>query len=235
MVASPPSPRAALTPGLIALLALSAAGLLWAPFLILNAPTEPTMGFVQRIFYFHVPCAWLAMLGAFTCGLASAVFLFKSSERADQIAHAAAELTVLFGLCVIVTGPLWARKAWGVYWQWDVRLTTTALLWIIFITYLFARRYGGPGGRRLAAGLALFGAADVPLIYISVSIWRTIHPKTSVVPTLDPGMRPAFWLSLVTFTILFFALLRMRLALEQARAGYDALYLQAQDAGLVDE
>jgi heme exporter protein C len=235
MADTPPKARSALTPGLVLLLVLCAAGLLWAPFLILRAPTEQTMGFVQRIFYFHVPSAWLAMLGAFTCGVASALFLFRDSERADRVAHAAAELTVLFGLCVIVTGPLWARKAWGVYWQWDVRLTTTALLWIIFITYLFARRYGGPGGRRLAAGLALFGAADVPLIYISVSIWRTIHPKTSVVSTLDPGMRPAFWLSMGTFTLLFFALLRMRLALEEARARYDALHLQAQDAGLIDE
>ena len=91
---------------------------------------------------------------------------------------------MLFGLCTLVTGPLWARKAWGVWWQWDVRLTTTLLLWFIFIAYLFARHYGGPGARKLAAGLALFGAADVPLIYFSVSIWRTIHPKTTVVSSI---------------------------------------------------
>ncbi|MCS6911638.1 MAG: cytochrome c biogenesis protein CcsA [Myxococcales bacterium] len=223
------------TTGLLLLLGLSAAGLMTAPHLILAAPAESTMGFVQRIFYFHVPSAWLAMLGAFTCGGASALFLFRGSERADHIAHAAAELTVLFGLCTIVTGPLWARKAWGVFWQWDVRLTTTLLLWIIFVTYLFARRYGGPGGRQLAAGLALFGAADVPLIYVSVSIWRTIHPKTTVVSTLDPGMRPAFWVSMLTFTVLFLALLHLRLGLEAARARYEALYLEAQDTGLLDE
>lgn len=224
-----------ISPTLLALIVLVAAGYLWVPHLILSAPNEPTMGFVQRIFYFHVPTAWLAMLGALTAGVASALYLFRDSERADEVAVSAAELAVLFGLCALVTGPLWARKAWGVFWQWDVRLTSTALLWIIFVAYLFARRYGGPGSRRLAAGLALFGAADVPMIYISVSIWRTIHPKTSVVPTLDPGMRPAFWVSMATFTMLFFLLLSMRRRLERLRARYDALYLVAQDAGLVED
>ena len=217
------------------LLAFSMVGLMIAPHLILRAPTEPTMGFVQRIFYFHVPCCTAAMLAALTCGIASALYLFKNSEEAERYAVSSAELTVVFGLIAIVSGPLWARKAWGVWWQWDVRLTTTALLWIIFIAYLFARRYGGPGGRRLAAGLALFGAADVPLIYVSVSLWRTIHPKTSVVWTLASGMRPAFWMSMVSFTVLFVALMQMRLRLERARARYDALHLQAQDAGLIED
>jgi heme exporter protein C len=220
---------------LLILCAICAVGYLVAPHLILSAPNEPTMGFVQRIFYFHVPSAWLAMMGALTAGVASGLYLFRESETADEVAVSAAELAVLFGLCALVTGPLWARKAWGVFWQWDVRLTSTALLWIIFIAYLFARRYGGPGSKRLAAGLALFGAADVPMIYISVSIWRTIHPKTSVVPTLDPGMRPAFWVSMVTFTVMFFVLLGMRRRLERVRARYDALYLSAQDAGLLDD
>ena len=226
-----------LSPGLIGMLLVTAAGMMFVPFLILNAPTEPTMGFVQRIFYFHVPCAWLAMLGAFTAGIASAVFLAGGprAERAEHFAVAAAELAVVFGICVIVTGPLWARKAWGVWWQWDVRLTTTMLLWVIFIAYLFARRYGGPGGRRLAAGLAIFGAADVPMIYISVSLWRTIHPKTSVVPTLTPAMRPAFYLSLLAFTVLYGVLLALRLRLARAEAAYEQAHLRAQDAGLVEE
>lgn len=230
-------PEKPLSPGLLAMLLVTAAGMMAVPFLILNAPNEPTMGFVQRIFYFHVPCAWLAMLGAFTAGIASAVFLAGGprAERAEQFAVAAAELAVVFGICVIVTGPLWARKAWGVWWQWDVRLTTTMLLWVIFIAYLFARRYGGPGGRRLAAGLAIFGAADVPMIYISVSLWRTIHPKTSVVPTLTAGMRPAFYLSLLAFTVLYAVLLALRLRLARAEAAYEQAHLRAQDAGLIEE
>src|SRR5207247_4860472 len=119
--------------------------------------------------------------------------------------------------CTLVTGPLWSRNAWGSWWQWDVRVTSTLLLWMIFASYLFARRYGGPGAKKLAAGLAIFGAADVPLIYFSVSIWRSIHPKTSVVSTLPAGMRGPFWGALLTFTVLFFVLLELPLSLERAR------------------
>ena len=96
------------------LLAFTAVGLLLAPQLILRAPNEPTMGFVQRIFYFHVPCCTAAMLAALTCGLASALYLFKNSEETERYAVSAAKLTVVFGLIAIVSGPLWARKAWGV-------------------------------------------------------------------------------------------------------------------------
>ena len=119
-----------------------------------------------------------------------------------------------------MTGPLWARKAWGVWWQWDVRLTTTLLLWMIFIAYLFARKYGGPGSRKLAAGLALFGAADVPLIYFSVSIWRTIHPKTTVISNIAKsrnGMGTPLLVAFITFTCLF-----LRAAGDAAAARADA-------------
>jgi heme exporter protein C len=221
-----------LKPLFLVLVALSALGLLAAPQLILSAPREATMGFVYTIFYYHVPSAWVCFLATFVCAYGSALYLFKGSEAGDRLGASAAELTVLFGLCTLVSGPLWGRKAWGVYWQWDVRLTTTLLLWMIFVAYLFARRYGGPGAKKLAAGLALFGAADVPLIYFSVSIWRTIHPKTSVVPTLKGAMLTAFLFSMTTFTILFFALLEMRVALERSRARVDELHLAAEDAGL---
>ncbi|MFI5288957.1 MAG: cytochrome c biogenesis protein CcsA [Polyangia bacterium] len=208
---------------------LSAIGLIVAPQLIVAAPREATMGLVQKIFYYHVPSAWVCFLAAFICAGGSAAYLFKGSEAGDRVAAAAGELTVLFGLCVLVTGPLWARKAWGTWWQWDVRLTTTLLMWMIFVAYLFARKYGGPGAKKLAAGLALFGAADVPLIYLSVSIWRTIHPKTTVVKTLDPAMQGPFWTAFATFTVLFFVLLELRLSLERARSRLDALHLAAED------
>lgn len=224
-----------LSPVYLTLLLGSMVALLCAPQLIVTAPRESTMGLVQKIFYYHVPSAWLAFLSTFVCAGGSAAYLFRHSERGERLAASAAELTVLFGLCTLVTGPLWARKAWGAYWQWDVRLTTTLLLWMIFIAYLFARRYGGPGGKKLAAGLALFGAADVPLIYLSVSIWRTIHPKTTVVPTLQAGMRGAFWLSLLGFSLFYFVLLGMRMALERARLELDELHLAADDAALLDE
>src|SRR5437016_3100722 len=104
-------------------LALAALGLLVAPFLILGAPSEVTMGFVQRIFYYHVPSAWITFLSAYLCAGGSIAYLFADSKKGDALAAAAAELTVVFGICVLVTGPLWARKAWGVWWVWkDVRL-----------------------------------------------------------------------------------------------------------------
>ena len=152
------------------------------------------------------------------------------------MAAAAAELTVVFGLCVLVTGPLWARKAWGVWWVWrDVRLLTTLLLWFIFAAYLFVRRFGGPGASRLAAGLALFAAADVPIIYSSVFFWRTQHPKAKVVATLQADMMPAFWTALFTFTVLYLVLLAMRVRLESARRAVDDAYLDAQEAGLIHD
>jgi heme exporter protein C len=211
----------------IACLAIAAIGLAYAPQLILGAPREVSMGTVQKIFYFHVQVAWLTFLAAFLCAGGSIAYLFKG--KGDAIAVASAEMTVLFGLCALVTGPLWARKAWGVWWQWDVRLTTTLLLWLIFVAYLFARRYGGPGAKKLAAGLALFGAADVPLIYLSVSIWRTIHPKTTVVKSLQPGMRGPFWWCFATFIVLFAVLLEMRLGLERTRDKLDELHLELED------
>ena len=105
------------------------------------------MGFVQKIFYFHVPCAIMLFLSTFVCAGGSIAFLFKGSERGDRLAVAAAELGVLFGVCVLTSGPLWGRKAWGVWWQWDARLTTSLLLFLMMVAYLMARRYGGPAGR----------------------------------------------------------------------------------------
>ena len=156
-------------------------------------------------------------------------YLFRGSERGDRLAHVAGELGVLFGACTLVTGPLWGRKAWGVWWQWDARLTSSLLLFLILNGYLLARRYGGPGGRKLAAALALFAAVDVPLVYKSVDIWRTVHPQTTVVKTLDPRMRPAFWASFILVSVIWGILLTLRLRLEKARATLADLELLAED------
>ena len=121
----------------------------------------------------------MLFLSTFACAAGSVAYLFKGSERGDWLAAAAGELGVVFGACVLVSGPLWGRKAWGVYWQWDARLTSSLLLFLILIGYMLARRYGGPGGRKLSAALALFAAVDVPLVYKSVDIWRTVHPQTT--------------------------------------------------------
>jgi len=131
---------------------------------------------------------------------------------------------VLFGLIVLVTGPLWARKAWGVWWQWDFRLTSSLLVWMVFVAYLLVRKYGGPGSDKLAAVVALFGAANVPFVYVSVNVWRTLHPKTTVVPSLGPGMREPFWFSVLIFLLLFVALLTVRLRLAAQQAELESLY-----------
>jgi heme exporter protein C len=200
-----------------------------APVVIANALFESTMGLVQKIFYFHVP-SWFAMFTAvFVCGIASAVYLFKGRQAADRIAVSAAEIAVLFGALGLVTGPLWGRKAWGVWWQWEARLTMAFLLELIFMAYLLVRKYGGPGSEKLAAAMALFGMANVPFVYVSVNIWRTLHPMTTVVPTLGPGMRGAFWFCVAAFMLLFAVLLTLRVRLQDQRATLDELYLAEED------
>jgi heme exporter protein C len=202
-------------------------GLMFAasPFVIASAPYESTMGLVQKIFYYHMPSAWMFLISGVVCGVASARYLFKGDPRSDRTARAAAELTVLFGLLALITGPLWARKAWGVWWQWDVRLTSSLMGWMVAVAYLLVRKYGGPGSDKLAAGLALFGLANVPFIYISVNFWRTIHPQTSVVPTLPVSMGFPLWFCVLSFLLAFMLLLRLRIRLEEQRARLDALYL----------
>jgi heme exporter protein C len=209
--------------------AVTLIGFLVVPVLVAGAPLEKTMGLVQKIFYFHVPCAWLLMLSTFVCAGGSLAYLFRASESGDRLAMASAELGVLFGLCVMVTGPLWARAAWGVFWSWDVRLTASLLLWLVLIAYGLARHYGGTGGRRLAAALALFAAADVPLVYISVNVWRTLHPTTKVVSSLAPGMRTPFFLALALFSALWCVLLVLRLRVERTQAQISELAIAVED------
>ena len=201
----------------------------YAPFMIVNAPYEATMGMVQKIFYFHVASAVSMFVAAFTCGIASALFLFARRPGGDRVAFAAAEITVMLGLIVLISGPLWARKAWGVWWQWDARLTSTLVMWLVFQAYLLLRRFGGPGSDKLSAAVALFGAALVPFVYWSVNLWRTVHPTTNVVPTLAPSMRGPFLWSVLAFLCLFLLLMAARVELEKRRARLDELYLALED------
>src|SRR5687767_912952 len=180
------------------------------PIVIAYAPFESTMGLVFKIFFYHMPSAWMFLLGGIVCGVASVRYLITGAARHDRTAFAAAELAVLFGLLTLVTGPLWARKAWGVWWVWDARLTSSLMTFLIFVAYLILRRYGGPGSEKLAAGLAVFGMANVPFIYVSVNYWRTLHPKTSVVPTLPVEVGAPLWFCVVAFLLLFLALLSLR-------------------------
>jgi heme exporter protein C len=128
-----------------------------------------------------------------------------------------------------VTGPLWGRKAWGVWWQWDAKLTMALLVELTLVGYVVVRKYGGPGAEKLAAALSIFAMFNVPFVYWSVNIWRTIHPMTSVVPTLPSAMGGPFWFSVSAFMLLFALLLTMRVRLEHQRAALDDLYLSVED------
>lgn len=211
------------------LVAITAALFAYAPFLIVGAPYESTMGLVQKIFYVHVP-AWFAMFAAaFVCGVGSARYLFRGDKAGDRMAVSAAEVVVVFGLIGLITGPLWARKAWGIWWQWDARLTMALVVWLTFAAYLLLRKYGGPGSEKLAACVALFGVANIPFVYQSVNWWRTVHPKTTVIWSLGPGMRGPFWWCVAAFMLLTVVLLMARIRLERQRARLDELYLLVED------
>jgi len=204
-----------------------------APYLIAEAPYESTMGLVQKIFYFHVP-SWIAMYTAIAvCGVASSLYLFRSNKSADGYAVAGAEVAVLFGLMGLVSGPLWGRKAWGVWWVWEPRLTSALLMELIFIACLLVRKYGGPGSEKLAAATGLFGAATSPFVYKSVDIWRTQHPKTSVVPALLKGSMAGselpFLISALAFVLLSVLLMSLRVTLAERQAALDDLYLEYEE------
>jgi len=214
----------------IALLLISVAGFAVAPYLIIfRAPVLPNLGFIQKIFYFHVPCAWAMFLSVLICAVGSCAWLFANKRWGDRLAVSAAELTVVFGTLVLITGPLWAKVAWGRYWIWDVRLTTVFVLYLIFVAVLLARRYAGPAGRRIAAGLSLFGAAEVPLVYFSVNLWNAQHPPTSTVGTLHPQMKIAFFISLALFTCLYLLLLWIRLSAERLQQRTEELALRLME------
>jgi heme exporter protein C len=211
-------------------LAVAAVMFAAAPWIINAAPYEATMGLVYKIYFFHMPSAWMFLLAAIVSGVASVRFLFGKRQASDATAVAAAEMAVLFGLMALVTGPLWARKAWGVWWVWDARLTSSLMTFLIFVAYLILRKFGGPGSDKLAAGLAVFGMANVPFIYVSVNVWRTLHPKTSVVPTLPVEMGRPLWFCVAAFLLLFLALLSLRAQLERQRGRIDMLYLAEDEA-----
>jgi heme exporter protein C len=211
------------------LLAIALVMFTTAPAIIHLAPYESTMGLVQKIFYFHVPGAILMLLIAILAGMTSAIYLFRGARWADRWSVAAAEQVVLYGLTTLITGPLWGRKAWGVYWDWDVRQTSSLLLWMSFLAYLLLRRFGGPGSDKLAAGVALFSLVSAPFVYVSVNYWRTLHPKTTVLGSLVPPMAAPVWYCMAAFAVMSVALFAMRVQLQEQRERVEALYLAADE------
>ena len=163
------------------MLLLASAGLmaLTLYMVFLWVPTEQNLGVSQRIFYFHVPLAWLGMLSIVVVAFASAMHLITRKETWDSLAYATAELGLVFITLLLVTGIVWNKPVWGVWWTWDARLTTTAILWFIYVGYLMLRAYGPKGsqGARYGAVVALIGAIDTPIIYMATVWWRTVHPE----------------------------------------------------------
>src|SRR5436309_2786514 len=188
---------------------------------LIGAPTERSMGDVQRIFYYHVPSAWTAFLLFLINFIASIVYLIRRNPKTDILALVSAEVGVVFCTVVIVTGPIWARPVWGIWWAaGDIRLTTTLVLWLIYISYLVLRRFSTSGETPvIAAVLAIFGALDVPLVYFSIWFFRTQHPSPVIGGggSLDPRMAHVLLLNWAAFLCLAWLICWTRYRLEVAK------------------
>ncbi len=184
---------------------------------LIAAPTERTMGDVQRIFYYHVPSAWTAFLLFLINFVASVVFLIRRDTKADILALVTAEVGVVFCTVVMATGPIWARPVWGIWWTWDLRLTLTLVLWLIYVSYLVLRRFSTSSQTPvLAAVLAIFGALDVPLVYFSIWFFRTQHPSPVIGGggSLDPRMAHVLVINWAAFLCLAWLVCWTRFRLE---------------------
>jgi heme exporter protein C len=209
-------------------------------FVAYKAPTEATMGIVQKIFYFHVPAAYAMYLGAAVCFVGSGGYLARGTRGWDAVANAGAEVAVTMGFMVLISGPLWAAKAWGVYWTWDPRLTTSMLSVLIYVAYVVLRAFsgGGEAERKFAAALGVLGAANLPIIHYSVQKWGGNHPKviTSGGGGLQhPDMKLALGLGFATFTALAAVLIWQRARIDLGSSRLGELEEQALELGIDED
>jgi heme exporter protein C len=220
---------------LVVICAIVAAALLIAlPFLVMNAPLAYELFLNQKIFYYHVPAAIITFMSVFVSGVAAVGYLLTRRPAWDDVAAAAGELVILFGAIMLTTGPIWAKNAWGIWWVWDARLTSSLLLWMIFVAYALVRKYGGPGASRLSAGLAVFGMADVPLVYFAVNFWKTQHPTNNVIPSLSAGMREPFLVAVLGYLFLYLVLLAARRSVLAGERRLHAAQELAADTGFIE-
>ena len=201
-------------------------------------PTEQNLGISQRIFYFHVPLGWIGMVSIFVVGIASVIHLSTRNDKWDSIAYSAAELGLIFATLILVTGAIWAKPVWGVWWTWDPKLTTTLILWFIYVGYLMVRAYAPKGsrGRRYSSVVALLGALDAPLIYVASIWWRTAHPDLNIGPLADSGgldssMRLTFWIAFIAFTVFYIYILVERIAMRRAEDALDEVHQYVASSG----
>ena len=209
--------------------------LLTLAMIFLWAPTEANLGVSQRIFYFHVPLGWLGMLSIVVVAIASIAHLISGSQKWDALAYSAAELGVVFASLILITGVIWARGDLGWWWTWDAKLTTTLVLWFIYVGYLMVRAYAPKGSQssRFAAVIALFGAIDAPIIYMATVWWSTAHPELNVGPAASDrdaiDSRSIYYTLLVStlaFTLLYAYLLVERYALRRSESELDELHAE---------
>lgn len=204
-------------PLLILSTALMLVGISWA---LLAAPTEVLQGLPQRIMYIHVPAVITAYLAIGVVFIGSVLFLWKKDARWDRLAHSSAELAVLFISMTLISGAIWGKPVWGIWWTWDARLTTTLILWFIYVGYLVVRAWApGARGARAAAVIGIVGALDIPLIHWSAILLRTLHPQPTVFraegPLLPASMLPPLLISAAAFLLMFTALLLLRVRQER--------------------
>jgi len=169
-------------------------------------PTEKNTGIVQRIFYFHVPLAWVSFLAFFITFIFSILYLGKRAVKWDALAHASAEVGVIFTTLVLITGPIWAKPVWGIWWTWDARLTTSLVLWLIYLAYLLVRGLTAEPerGARFSAVIGIVGFIDVPIVFLTVNLWRTQHPTTIVFEGgLTAPMLATLLVCVTAFTVLY--------------------------------
>jgi heme exporter protein C len=200
------------------------------------APTEETMGDVQRIFYVHVPAATVGFTLFFVNFLASIVYLRKRSQIADALAATTAEVGIVFCTVVLITGPIWARYAWGVWWSpRDMRLNTTLMLWLLYVSYLILRRSSTGGSTSvLAAALAVFAFLDVPIVYMSNRWFRMSHPAPMIgTPRLDPRMQHILFINMLAFLCFGALIAWFRYEMERTAQKIDTAHIQRAAGGAV--
>ena len=202
----------------LGLLALATVLMLVDLYLIsMVAPTDAVLGHVQRVFYFHVPIAVLSFLAFFLVSLFSIAYLAKRKQIWDGLAHASAEVGVVFVTLALLTGVIWARPVWNTWWTWEPRLTTTLILWLIYVAYLMVRSYAPnrQKGALYGAVVGIVGFIDVPIVYYSVIWWRSIHPSPVVGPLASAGALPSDMLAVLLFSFVTFLVLFIYLVVER--------------------
>ena len=189
-------------------------------------PTEQNLGVSQRIFYFHVPLGWIGMISIMVVAVASIMHLATGRQKWDDLAYSTAEIGIIFASLILVTGAIWGKPVWGVWWTWDAKLTTTLVLWFIYVGYLMVRAYGPAGtqGKRFASVIALIGAIDAPIIYKATDWWRSAHPERNVPSDLNEKMLLTLMVSVLAFTVLYVYLLMERYSLRRSESDLDEIH-----------